>query len=382
MAKKKRLLYGKGSVFQRSNGRWVAKFLVEETGKYKLLYASSEKEAYEKLDKALYDQRQGKLAAGPQRKLGDYLTQWLEEVQKDKLRTSSYVKYKKIIDTYINPALGHVYLQKLTPQQVQAFYNKKRSQGLSPKSINLIHGVLHNALDNAVKWSLVARNVCDLVKPSKVVKPEIQPLTIEQAQQLLNVARGHRIETLLTLALTTGMRRGELLALRWADIDFNRNSLQVRHTVDFIAKHGYVENEPKTESGKRHIALPPFIVEMLKSHRIQQLELRRKVGEAWQESDLVFTGLRGGYLNPRYVVKLFDKLLKEAGLPHIRFHDLRHSAATLLLSMGVEMKVIQEILGHSNIAMTADVYSHVSLSMQKVAMSKWDTAFGDEKSSG
>jgi len=266
----------------------------------------------------------------------------------------------------------------LTPQQVQTFYNKKRSEGLSPKSISLIHGVLHNALDNAVKWSLVARNVCDLVSPPRVVKPEIQPLTIEQAQQLLKYARGHRLETLLTVAVTTGMRRGEILALRWADIDVQRGSLQVRRTVDFIAKHGYVETEPKTASGKRQIALPPFVVEMLKSHRIQQLEQRLKVGEAWQESDLVFTGLEGGYLNPRYLVKLFSRLLTEAGLPHIRFHDLRHSAATLLLSMGVEMKVIREILGHSNIGMTADVYSHVSLAMQKTAMDKWNTALKNE----
>ncbi len=229
-----------------------------------------------------------------------------------------------------------------------------------------------------MKWSLVARNVCDLVSPPRVVKPEIQPLTIEQAQQLLKYARGHRLETLLTVAVTTGMRRGEILALRWADIDVQRGSLQVRRTVDFIAKHGYVETEPKTASGKRQIALPPFVVEMLKSHRIQQLEQRLKVGEAWQESDLVFTGLEGGYLNPRYLVKLFSRLLTEAGLPHIRFHDLRHSAATLLLSMGVEMKVIREILGHSNIGMTADVYSHVSLAMQKTAMDKWNTALKNE----
>ena len=174
------------------------------------------------------------------------------------------------------------------------------------------------------------------------------------------------------------MRRGEILALRWADIDFQRGSLQVRHTVDFIAKYGYVETEPKTASAKRHIALPFFVVELLKRHRIQQVEQRLQVGEAWQESDLVFTGLAGGYLNPRYLVKLFDRLLKEANIPHIRFHDLRHSAATLLLSMGVDMKVIQEILGHSNMSMTADVYSHVSLAMQKIAMEKWNTAFKKE----
>lgn len=371
---------GFGFVFQRGNdGRYVAKFRVEETGKYKLLYADTEKEAYEKLQKAWLDHKQGKLATGPQRKLKDYLEQWLEEVQKERLRTSSYVKYKKVIDSYIVPALGDVQLQKLTPQQVQAFYTKKRKDGLSPKTVSSIHGVLHGALDNALRWNLVSRNVCDLVTPPKVVKPEIQTLTMEQARRLLEAAQGHRLETILTVALTTGMRRGELLALRWSDIDFERQHLYVRRTVDFIAKYGgYVETEPKTAKGKRMLALPSFVAEMLKSHRIQQLEQRLKVGEAWEEKDLVFTGLHGGYFSPRYVVKLFDRLLKDAGILHIRFHDLRHSAATLLLSMGVEMKVIQEILGHSNISMTADTYTHVSLTMQEDAMGRWDNKLGIE----
>jgi integrase len=152
----------------------------------------------------------------------------------------------------------------------------------------------------------------------------------------------------------------------------------VRHTVDFIARYGYVESDPKTAKGKRMLALPPFVVEMLKRHRIQQLEQQLKVGNAWQDKDLVFTGLEGGYLNPRYILKMFGKLLRDAGLPHIRFHDLRHSAATLLLSMGVDMKVIQEILGHSNITMTADTYTHVSLAMQEDAMDRWENKLGNE----
>lgn len=137
-----------------------------------------------------------------------------------------------------------------------------------------------------------------------------------------------------------------------------------------------VETEPKTAEGRRKIILPDFVLEALKQHRMQQLELRLKVGADWQEQDYVFTGLKGGPLNPRYILKLFDRLLKEAGLPHMRFHDLRHSATTLLLSMGVNAEVVQEILGHSNISMTMDVYSHVLPSMHKDAMGKWDDAFG------
>ena len=179
------------------------------------------------------------------------------------------------------------------------------------------------------------------------------------------------------LALTTGMRRGELLGLKWADIDLENHFLQVRRTLDFLAGYGgYAETEPKTARGRRKIMLPDFVVEALKQHRVQQLELRLKVGADWQEQDYVFTGLKGGPLNPRYILKLFDRLLQEAGLPHMRFHDMRHSAATLLLSMGVNPKVVQEILGHSNISMTMDTYSHVLPSIHKEAMDKWDDAFG------
>ena len=229
--------------------------------------------------------------------------------------------------------------------------------------------------DSAVRWNLVSRNVCELVSPPRIVKTEMQPLTMEQAHKLLESVRGHRLEMLLTLALTTGMRRGEMLALRWANVDFERRTVKVHRTVDYIPKYGYVETEPKTAAGRRTILLPAFVVEMLKEHRTRQLEARLKAGDAWERRDLVFTGLSGGYFNPRYMDKLFSKVLVEAGLEHIRFHNLRHSAATLLLSMGVDMKVIQEILGHSSYLMTANLYSHVLPKMQQGAMGKWDDEF-------
>lgn len=203
---------------------------------------------------------------------------------------------------------------------------------------------------------------------------------MEQAQQLLAAARGDRLERVLLLALVTGLRRGELLGLKWADIDFTQGALQIRRTLDYVAHYGYVESEPKTKSGKRRIILPGFAVDALKQHRVHQLEQRLKVGEAWQESDYVFTGLEGGPMNPRYLNKLFDQMLERAGLQHMRFHDLRHSAATLLLSMEVNPKIVQEILGHSNISMTMDIYSHVLPSMQREAMGKWDDTLGSSGS--
>jgi integrase len=270
---------GEGSIYQRADGRWVAQVPIEG-GKRKLLYRKTEKEAMSALRKAMNEQEQGTLATGPQQTLKAYLTHWLEEVHKPTIRLNSYIKYQKLINSYIIPSLGNVRLQKLTPQQVLSLYRQKEQDGLSPKTINSIHGVLHKALDNAVRWNLVSRNVCDLVSPPRLVKHEIQTLTMEQAHQLLVAARGHRLEVMLMLALTTGMRRGELLGLKWGDIDFENHFLQVRRSLDFIAGHGgYIETEPKTTRSRRKIILPDFVIAALKQQRVQQLEWKLKAGD-------------------------------------------------------------------------------------------------------
>lgn len=375
--------HNEGSVYyDKSRDRWVAAITVE-LGKRKKFYFKTKQEAIKKKSDALRELEQGALATGPQRKLKDYLEDWIENVHKDGLRISTYVKYKKLIK-YIVADLGDSWLQKLTPEQVRRFYTKMGKKGgvgekgLSSKTIHEIHGVLHLALKNAVSWGYVSRNVCDLVKPPRIVSREAIPLTLEQAHILLESVRKHRLEKLLTMAVVTGIRRGELLALRWSNIDFERQTLTVLHTVDYIPKYGYVETEPKTAAGKRLVSLPSFLVDMLKQHRVKQLEARLKQGDDWETRDLVFPDLRGGYFNPNYLLRVFKKLLREAGLPHMHFHDLRHSAATILLSMGVNMKVIQELLGHSDISITLGLYSHLLPNMQQDVVNKWEDAFKGE----
>lgn len=203
-------------------------------------------------------------------------------------------------------------------------------------------------------------------------------LTQEQAHTLLKEVKAHKLEALLTLAITTGMRRGELLALRWSNVDFDRGQLLVLHSVDFIAGHGYVEGKPKTASGKRLVSLPVFLAEMLKKHHIQQLELRTTVTD-WEDRDLVFPNLKGGYLHPTHMAESFRELLKEAGLPPMRFHDLRHSAATILLARGVNIKVVSELLGHSDIVITLRTYGHLLPSMQGDVMDTWKGGFDESK---
>ncbi len=377
-----RRVRGEGSVFKywdkKANVyRWKVQITLED-GSQKQYRVKNQEEGRDLLRKLQRDMEQGRLVTGPKQTVKQYMEYWIEEVHKSSVKVSTYVKYRKTINTHINPVLGHLTLDKLTPQHVKSLYNKREKEGLAPKTIHSIHGVLHKALANAVEWGLVGRNVCDVVKPPRLVRKKKQSLTLEQAQKLLESVRGQRLEMVLTLALVTGMRRGELVALRWSDVVLEARTLYVNRTVDYINGYGYVVSEPKTEAGWRSIMLPVFAVEMLEHYKIEQDEARAQAGSVWEDLDLVITGLNGGYFNPRYLSKVFSKLVANLGLPRISFHGLRHSAATLLRSMGVDIKLIQEILGHSSFLITADVYSHVLPTQQKEAADKWDDVFGED----
>lgn len=369
--------HGEGSIYLRGDGRWAASISLEG-GKRKTFYGKTRKEVQEQLKTALHQQQQSILATGPQQKVEQFLIHWLENVHKQSIRSRTYERYEEIVRLHLVPGIGHHQLQKLSPQHLQSFYTNKLEEGLSTTTVISFHNVLHKALETAVRWNLISRNVCDLVSPPRRKRFEIQPLSVEQVQQLLAATREHRQEALFILALATGMRRGELLGLKWQDINFQTDTLQVRRILTRVPTKvknpqgaTYVEAEPKTEKGRRSILLPPFVVEALKQHRARQLEARLKAGAAWQEHDYVFCTSVGTHLHPtRDVLNQLKVLLAKAGLPDIRFHDLRHSSATMLLSMGVHPKIVQEILGHSQISMTLDTYSHVLPTMQKEAMSK------------
>lgn len=370
--------HGEGSIYKRKDGRYAAAITLENR-KRKYFYGKTRKEVQEQLKVALHEQQQGTLAVGPKQTVKQFLEHWLEEVHKPNIRQGSYVRYRTNLKHHILPVIGDVQLQRLTSQQVQSLYSQKMKEGLSASYIHSIHGLLHEALDQAVKWKLISMNPCDSVTLPRQVRYEIHPLTKEQAQRMLSTAKGHPLEGLLTMALATGMRKGELLSLRWEDVNMDDRSLQVRRTVAKY-KGGYVESEPKTAGSRRKIVLPQFVIDTLKQHRVHQLEARLKMGDAWVDRDLVFCNVNGDYYPFATLDQQFKALLKVAGLPLIRFHDLRHSAATLLLTMGVHPKVVQELLGHSQIRMTLDTYSHVLPSMQQEAMSKLDEVFRSNSS--
>src|SRR6266487_654343 len=361
--------HGEGSIYQRKDGRWVASITLEHR-KRKYFYGDTRREVQEKLKMALHEQQQGMLATGSQQLLKVYLENWLERVYRPTVRPNTYKQFRSIVYHHLIPAFGHIAVQKLRAEKIQAYYAQKLKEGLSPRSIAVIHAVLHSALQNAVKWGLVSRNVSKLVTRPRFERYESQTLTGEQAMKLLEVAKGSRIEALLLVALTTGMRKGELLALRWDDLDLEKGVLYVQRTVSRIPGRGYLESEPKTKSSRRRIELPAVATEVLNEYCVNQEKVRIKAGEKWNERGIVFTNKYGGFLRPDTVLDTFHLLLKDAGLPTMRFHDLRHSAATILFVAGVNPKVIQELLGHSKISITLEVYSHVLPSMQQEAAGK------------
>ncbi len=376
--KRRQRAHGTGSLFYRQDRKeWVAQIMLED-GKPKQRYFKTQEEGAIALNEMLYEQRQGTLITEKDQTVKQLFERWLA-VHKTKIRHSTYLTYRGAVYNHVLPAFGYLPLRKLTAQELDAFYARKIEEGLSSYRVRGIHMVISMALKQAVRWRLIVRNIAEDVSPPRETQHrEKRVLTPDQAQRLLDAAKGHRLEAMLTLALATGMRRGEILALRWQDIDFQSRSLTVQRSLSRLPG-GYREHEPKTASGKRRIALPSFVIEALQQHHTRQLEAKLRAGPAWEEHNLVFCNIYGRFLSSSSLHKLFTSLLRKAGLPHIRFHDLRHSAATILLAMKVPVKVVQELLGHSSIAITLGVYGHVLPSMQDEVVDTMQHLFGKDR---
>jgi integrase len=366
--------HGEGSISRRKDGRYQAAITLENH-KRRYFYGKTRKEVQDKLNAALHEQKQGMLATGPQQTLGAYLDRWVEQVIRLTKKPNTYKGYRSAVNSRLKPSLGHIKLQKLTVEHLQAFFAQMQGE-VAPNMIRYLHSVLSSALNNAMRWGLINRNVASLVELPQAEPYEGQVLTVEQARKLLAAARGSRLDALLLVAVTTAMRRGELVALYWSDVDLEKGVLQVRHTLAWVSSMGYVVGEPKSKKGRRRIVLPGVVVEALKQHKVRQEQARVKMGEKWQEHGLVFSNLHGGYFHPGSVWCLFKKLLKEAGLPDVRFHDLRHGVATVLLAAKIDLKAVSELLGHSSVAITADIYQKVLSEQKQEIVNKMDDLFG------
>ncbi|MBX6765537.1 MAG: site-specific integrase, partial [Rubrobacteraceae bacterium] len=290
------------------------------------------------------------------------------------VRECTYRRYESIVRVNLVPDIGRIKLKSLTPAHVRAFYREKLDGGLSPQTVLHIHRVLSRALKQAVDDGLIPRNPTGSVKPPRPRRDEIRPLSADQARRFLDTVSGERLEALYVLAVTTGMRQGELLGLKWEDIDLDAGTLSVRRTLSEV-RGGRKFEAPKSGKGRR-IRLSGRAITALRAHRKALLEERMQRAGLWQEQDLVFPSGVGTPMSGRNLYREFKTLLKRADLPDIRFHDLRHTCATLLLRQGVNPKFVQELLGHADISLTLNTYSHILPDMGDAAASAMDAALG------
>jgi integrase len=364
---------GEGSIYpvKDKNGRVVGyrgSYWVHTADGPKRRYLSGKKreDVAEKLTKALADRADGLVFDAGSLTVGEYLNKWLKDVQ-DTVRQSTYEGYEYAIRPHIRPALGRIKLKDLTAAHARWFYRERLDSGLAPATVHKLHVVLHKALKAAVADGLIPRNVTAELKLPRITREEIDPLNPEQARRLIETARGDRLEALYVLALNTGMRQGELLALKWDDVDLERGMLRVRRTLTHAGK-AFVFGEPKTKKSRRTIRLTAGAVQALKEHLSRQLEEMERMSSLYQPGGLIFATEAGTIINPSNLRNRSLKLLlKRAGLPPIRFHDLRHTCATLLLSKDVNPKIVSEMLGHASVSITLDIYSHLLPDMQEKA---------------
>ena len=368
---------GEGSVFKRADGKWAAEVSYrDELGslRRRTVYGSTQAEARTKQRTLREAVRNGGGARPKPVTLASWIETWIGgSLAASDRRQSTIDLYSAVARKHLVPDLGQRRLDQIRPSDVETLIVAKRKAGLAPSSVRTIYTVLRAALDVAVRDGLVPTNVAAVVRRPTIGRREAAFLSPAQARQLLDALHGERLEPVFRLLLATGLRRGEVLALHWADVDLERGVLRVRWTLTRTST-GLALGEPKTEKSRRFVPLPTSATELLRRHKARQAIERRAAGDAWVEQDFVFTTEIGTPLEPRNVLRRFDTITRRAGLPGVHLHTLRHSAASFLLAAGVHTKVVQEHLGHSSYAITADIYSHVAPQQSREAADHLDRA--------
>ena len=312
--------------------------------------------------------------------VGDFLTRWLNDFAVPNVTPKTLRFYTDIVERHLIPALGAIMLAKLRPRHLIAYYAKALAEGrldgrggLSPRSVAHHHAVMHRALTHAVQWQLLAHNPAESVDPPTARRRELVALHPDRIGVLLEAADATEIGPLVRVALLTGLRRGEQLGLRWSDLDLDNRVLRVAQTVQWFPRQGFVFGPPKTSGSRRAVSLSPETVAAFKLVRARQAEDRLRLGPAYDDADLVFATTAGGPIDPSNLRRAWLPIAKAAGLPGLRWHDLRHGHATLMLQQGTHPKVVSERLGHSGVAITLDTYTSALPGLQAEAADQLDS---------
>ncbi|MFA0845852.1 tyrosine-type recombinase/integrase [Streptomyces rochei] len=409
----KRRANGEGTITKRSDGRYHAAAYVyrpDGTRTRKFVYGKTREEVADKLTELQEKTRQGIPAASSTMAFGDYLTYWLATIAPARLKPATLNSYEGLTRLYIRPALGKKRLNRLSPADVRRFLTEFKGACLcclrgadherpeekrgccavgkcckrlpSARTVQYVHAVLRSALQQAMREELIARNVARIVETPTVTPKEVRPLDGAEARILLKTARAHRLYALWLLLVSTGLRRGEALALTWSDVDLTNRQLRVRRNVQRIRRE-LLFGTPKTTRSIRTVSVPLHLVRALTHHREQQERERKVAGRKWQPAPgqpdgLIFTTQTGRVIDPRSLNRMLTILCRDANVRRVRVHDLRHTCASLLLSRGVDARTIMETLGHSTITMTLDTYAHVMDTTLRAAADRMDDALGPD----
>jgi integrase len=371
--------YGRGYIRQRGNSFSITIPAGKDpvTKKYRhvsLTVKGTRKDAEKKLTELLHQQDTGSYMKPGKTTLAEYLNRWLSDYVKPNLSPRTAEGYEHICNHHLIPSLGSVTLNGLKPEHLQHYNQEKQSGGLNAQTVRHHHTALHKALQTAVEWGLLARNPADAVKPPKAQHPEMQTWNRNEVNQFLEAAKSTPYYALFYTLLYTGLRRSEILALRWQDIDFIYSQISVSRSMHYLKGGKVIFRQTKTDKSKRTVKLTPSTFLVLDEYRKNKEAESILTGKPLSDSDLVFSDIDGKPFLPNTVTHAWIKLVRHTGLKSIRLHDARHTHASLMLRDGIHPKVVQERLGHSSISITLDTYSHVAPGLQEAAAKRFDDA--------
>lgn len=394
MAKNNTRGQNEGSIRQRKDGIWESRYTAgkDANGRQiqRSIYGKTKAEVKEKLTKVLHELSSGTYIEPSKITLREWLETWFKEYVSNSVKLSTKASYELYIDKHINPIIGHIQLKDLKTDSLQRFYNEKLSNGrldgeggLNPKTIKNMHNMLHSALEQALKNGLIMRNISESAVLPKAKKKEMRVLSPGEQKKLQEVVQDERLGMAIILDLATGLRLGELLALQWNDIDLKAGVLTVKRTINWLKsydpdskqKTSIVIGEPKTKHSNRQIRLQNIILKKLIAYSISQKKEKLASSDIYADTGYVFTNTTGKPIEPRTFQDFFYKMIKKAEIQSANFHCLRHTFATRALEAGIPAKTVSEILGHSNIGTTLDLYSHVSLELKKQSMERLSNLF-------